>query len=89
MLGFPAKVDDFLDFVQDGSWSPLDIAKTMKEDVQTFSTIGNFALKTSLFSTMFEPPVARVGPRRSVCMACIRPCQRPSARVGLGRPVSA
>ena len=32
-----------------GSWRPLDVTKTMSEDVQTVSTVENLILKTLLF----------------------------------------
>ena len=36
----------FVYFFRYDSWRPLDITKTMSEDVRTFSTMGNFILRT-------------------------------------------
>ena len=49
ILDFLVKIDGFLFFFRYGSWRPLDVSKTLSEDVRTFSTIGQLILRTSLF----------------------------------------
>ena len=56
------KNDDFLDFSRYGSWRPLDVSKTLSEDVRTFSTIENIILRTSLFGPFLTPPPGGFGP---------------------------
>ena len=53
-----------MDFSRYGSWRPLDATKTMSEDVRTFSTIGDFILRTLFFSPFLDlpPPQWAQGP---------------------------
>jgi len=65
-----------------GSWRPLDVIKTLSEDVRTFSTIGQLILRTSHFRQFPHPQWARaqVGPGPKWARA-----QVASAQVGPGR----
>ena len=45
-LKFRVKIDAFFDFLRYGSWRPLDVTKTMSEDVRTFCTTENLILRT-------------------------------------------
>ena len=53
---FGKQTTDFFDFFRYGSWRPLDVSKTLSEDVRTFSTIGQLILGTSLFRPFLSPP---------------------------------
>ena len=55
MLFFSIKNDRIVVFSRYGSW-PLDVTKTMSEDVRTFPTIGDFILRTSLFRQFLSAP---------------------------------
>ena len=50
----------FFVFLRYGSWRPLDVTKTMSEDVQTFSTIGNLILRTSFLGRFYTHPPSTV-----------------------------